>query len=478
MYKRLDVVGHTIDPTHGVLLGLEHGEYDFTARIFLESKDGVGRNKILAKKKNLKDESKMNSLWKQVEGNRAIRITKPQKLFAGDGDDGPKAYGIAIVQEDDSDDDNVRTVLDERWGGSFFGQAKGGKGIQAGLTDGWDASTIESLGGPSSSSTATEEADVSKLAPRELIVQKCDKLTEEVDAFSSTCVASRYALKDLTVETVSDYKKKLHDLIKKYSKQLTCSKESTEERERGTATLARMNDMVTRMLGLHFAGEFAEEMSGDIDDESVFEVGPTSIKIICDAMTRGGLTFAASDFMYVAMDRQSHFFAFTGMVDEFVKTLGKEGVEGRFTLSELPVAQHEELQASIVISTVEYVLEMADGDVRFANLMVAMYAALDIILSEEMTTKLKDLHVLAIPDEYGDEIVFDAVAGLRNPVHLFFNACNKAPIICTKVSIIELSPVEVHNKSIYIYIYTYIYIYIYIHIYIYIYIYIYVYIHI
>jgi hypothetical protein len=128
-------------PTHGALLDPCHGNPPQTSLLFHKTSDGVARDRVIVKKRNLKTKADIDKIWTHVEGNKSIRLGKPGDAWKKeDGVHEPVVgYGISKRSERHDDPDRVKTILDEYWGGAFFTGAQ-----TALLTDGWDKGTHHS----------------------------------------------------------------------------------------------------------------------------------------------------------------------------------------------------------------------------------------------------------------------------------------------------------------------------------------------
>jgi hypothetical protein len=155
----------------------------------------VSRGRTIARKSMMADPKEIDEVWREVEGQRQLKLTAPKKFDPQDND---SALQWTIkVKKMGEDDDNMMMLCNELWGADLFSNCTSVSAVEFGDSESeegdaegtCDSAVVEPLNEESTEQVgdAQHEASLDKLAP----LQQAEETFVDHCAFKQMVVGSK-----------------------------------------------------------------------------------------------------------------------------------------------------------------------------------------------------------------------------------------------------------------------------------------------
>ena len=124
--------------------------------------------------------------------------------------------------------------------------------------------------------------------------------------------------------------------------------------------------LARKFAALAYHTELTEAVGEEVTEDTQFLESPETLQVLLDTLLQSGLEFEKSDFLNLAIDRQSEVlrrYCSGNNTNKaaFVATMATDPFPGRFTMGDIPEEIRLEKQRCIISKVIFDGLEAADG---------------------------------------------------------------------------------------------------------------------
>jgi hypothetical protein len=221
----------------------------------------------------------------------------------------------------------------------------------------------------------------------------------------------------------------VNDLDKDHTKALgeKCAKiylnaKGEEEQDRGIHIKERLTALTAVIFVLKKVAEFIGSITGDIDNETEFDIGPETLDVLRTIMTDAGCDYKACDFVGLCIERQSDVLCYNRQFEMFVNTMNANlelPMPSRFTICQIEAPLRDEFQTTILKKVIGDLAMGPDNEDSLRELLDALVYSNCIISQDMKDNYIKDVHALCAHEEHDDEVIYTALVSIKTALHPF-----------------------------------------------------------
>jgi hypothetical protein len=286
----------------------------------------------------------------------------------------------------------------------------------------------EEISGDDSDEAAVGAVAAVKLTAREAIHKFAEDTILRIEDCVGLHMGSRQALADLCIDHVKDLDKDHSKALSEKCAKIYMHPKGDEDLDRGANIKERLEQLTPIVFVLKKVAEFIESITGDIDDETQFDIGPEVLAVLRDVVTGAGCDYKECDFVGLCMERQSDILCYSHQFVIFVKTMDKdlaEPMSSRFTIGQIDSSIREEFQTTILKKVIGDLAMAPDNEDSLRDLMDAIIFSKCVISSDMKGAYLRNVHALCASDEHDDDEIYKALTSIKTALHPFCHPFTK-----------------------------------------------------
>jgi hypothetical protein len=186
--------------------------------------------------------------------------------------------------------------------------------------------------------------------------------------------------------------------------------------------------LARKFAAIAYHAEFDEAVYEEVTEDTQLLESPETLQVLLNTLLQSGLEFEKSDFLNLAIDRQSEILLHSCSDNNsnkaaFVATVDTDPFPGRSTMGDLPEEIRLEKQRCIISKVIFDGFEAADGRETLSFISNDLRNN-DVVLCEKLRGRdLNGLHVLCHSDEYPEATVKPVVRDIRDISVFHTQAC-------------------------------------------------------
>ena len=354
------------DGERGAVLDSEHGCPTGCTRLFETVSDGIEKKKVVVSSKDLRNVEDIQTLWDEIEGQRALKLMKAAKL--SNHEDAPIAFAMAKRDAPSLPEGNCKGFFQEMWGGSLFTKCD-----RNSIVEEWSKDEFDDDGGEGSAMRAalsSTSSDGEKVTKRELSMRLATSVCDDIAEFFARTLSSRSELLKLTKNETDKFVAGLKPYLKDYIPRLWSNTKLEDAcQQEGKDLMDRVTKLGHQLEFSALLCDFVDESVKPIDPEVDYSYTPKSCNLTQESLRNAGVVVDASLLLEIGLRRQCLGSVYSKDNDwpACFQTLrvdwqfGASESEDRFSLGLFPEERRPVIQKEVFLYLTAHMLEMVDG---------------------------------------------------------------------------------------------------------------------
>ena len=418
------------DGQKGALLDLCHGTPVGTTVLHEIIEDGIDISECIAKSSKLEDPSTIQSLWREVQGQKQLKVLKPQPINKDEG--APLAFNLATRSQPEVPTDRKRNFFEHLWGGSMLTPFSKEK---KSIVEEWDDKSSQT-----SIEVAEKDGD-GKLSKYDQTMAEFQTFITDVDDWIARSIIDLSTFMQLADGSqAKEFRTRAKPMKSSISiKVLTAATLDAEAKEAGKTRFEKFNTTTSKlgMMGIlgEFVAELRKEVKEDADDEDDAGVSVEQCTVMTDTLAASGIKIERSLLLAASLQRFCMWILLLRCDDASTEARAEmcvtalnvddDVVSQNLNINIFAVEQRPKTQHDLLVLCVNSLFEKV-GYERMATCFIRMVAGKaggGYVRTQSLgDTFVNELSVLVGPDQYEKDVVATATTSIRNPAHVFHRA--------------------------------------------------------